>query len=131
MKALVVRWLILTLSILLASYLINGIEVSGFLSAILAAGALGFLNVFFRPVLLILTLPINILTLGLFTFVINAVILKMVSGVIPGFQVHGFWPAVFGALVISAFNWILHTVIDERGRLETIDLRRRDDGTWE
>jgi len=131
MKGLVVRWLILTLSILLASYLINGIEVSGFLSAILAAGALGFLNVFFRPVLLILTLPINILTLGLFTFVINAVILKMVSGVIPGFQVHGFWPAVFGALVISAFNWILHTVIDERGRLETIDLRRRDDGTWE
>lgn len=131
MKGIVVRWLILTAAIMFASYLISGIHISGFLSALFAAGILGILNVFFRPILFILTLPINIMTLGLFTFVLNALILKMASGVIPGFEVHGFWSAVFGALVISAFNWILNSLINERGRVEYIDLKRRDDGRWE
>ena len=79
---LLVRWLILTAAIMVASYLIQGIEVNGFFSAFFAAAILGVLNVFFRPILLILTLPINILTLGFFTFIINALLLKMASGVI-------------------------------------------------
>ena len=82
---LLVRWLVLTAAIIIASYLIGGIEVNGFFSAFFAAAILGVLNVFFRPILLILTLPINILTLGFFTFIINAVLLKMASGVISGF----------------------------------------------
>jgi len=131
MKGLLVRWLVLTVAIVFSSYLISGIQVSGFFSALFAAAILGILNVFFRPILIILTLPINILTLGLFTFVINALILKMASGVISGFEVHGFWSAVFGALVISAFNWILNSLINERGRVEYMDLRKRDDDTWE
>ena len=131
MKGIVVRWLILTAAIMFASYLISGIHISGFFSALFAAAILGILNVFFRPILFILTLPINIMTLGLFTFLLNALILKMASGVIPGFEVHGFWSAVFGALVISAFNWILNSLINERGRVEYIDLKRRDDGRWE
>ena len=131
MKGIVVRWLILTAAIMFASYLISGIHISGFFSAFFAAAILGILNVFFRPILFILTLPINIMTLGLFTFLLNALILKMASGVIPGFEVHGFWSAVFGALVISAFNWILNSLINERGRVEYIDLKRRDDGRWE
>jgi putative membrane protein len=131
MKGFLVRWLILTVAIVFASYLISGIHVSGFFSALFAAAILGILNVFFRPILFILTLPINILTLGLFTFVINALMLKMASGVISGFEVHGFWSAVFGALVISAFNWILNSLINERGRVEYMDLRKRDDGRWE
>lgn len=126
-----VRWLILTAAIVIASYLINGIHVSGFFSAFFAAAILGVLNVFFRPILLILTLPINILTLGLFTFVINAVLLKMASGVISGFQVHGFWSAVFGALVISLVNWLLSSFINEQGRVGYTDLRKRDNGRWE
>ncbi len=126
-----VRWLILTAAIVIASYLINGIQVTGFFSAFFAAAILGVLNVFFRPILLILTLPINILTLGLFTFVINAVLLKMASGVISGFQVHGFWSAVFGALVISLVNWLLSSFINEQGRVGTTDLRKRDNGRWE
>lgn len=130
MRGLIVRWLILTGAILFASYLINGIVVSGFFGALMAAAFLGVLNVFFRPVLLLLTLPINVLTLGLFTFVVNALLLMMVSGVIPGFEVHGFRSAVFGALVISAFNWILSSLINEKGRIEAIDLRRDKDGTW-
>lgn len=131
MKGFLVRWLVLTVAIVFASYLISGIHVSGFFSALFAAAILGILNVFFRPILFILTLPINILTLGLFTFVINALMLKMASGVISGFEVHGFWSAVFGALVISAFNWILNSLINERGRVEYMDLRKRDDGRWE
>ncbi|MBC8417273.1 MAG: phage holin family protein [Proteobacteria bacterium] len=131
MMGLVVRWLVLTAAVVIASYLISGIEVSSFFSAFFAAAILGVLNTFFRPILLILTLPINIITLGLFTFVINAFLLKMVSGVISGFQVHGFWSAVFGALVISVVNWLLNSFINERGRVAYTDLRKRGGGRWE
>jgi len=126
-----IRWLILTAAITVASYLISGIKVSGFFSAFFAAAILGILNAFFRPILLILTLPINILTLGLFTFVINAVLLKMASGVISGFEVHGFWAAVWGALIISGVNWLLSSFVNEQGRVGYTDLRKRDNGRWE
>ena len=128
---LLIRWLALTAAIVIASYLISGIEISGFFSAFFAAAILGILNIFFRPILFILTLPINLLTFGLFTFVINALLLKMASGVISGFQVHGFWSAVFGALVISVVNWLLNSFINEQGRVGYTDLRKRDDGRWE
>ena len=128
---LLVRWLILTAAIMFASYLIRGIEVTGFFSALFAAAILGVLNVFFRPILLILTLPINILTLGFFTFIINAVLLKMASGVISGFVVHGFWSAVFGGFIISVVSWLLNSFINDQGRVGYRDLRRRDDGRWE
>ncbi len=128
---LLVRWLVLTAAIIIASYLIGGIEVNGFFSAFFAAAILGVLNVFFRPILLILTLPINILTLGFFTFIINAVLLKMASGVISGFVVHGFWSAVFGGLIISLVSWLLNSFINEQGRVGYTDLRRRGNGRWE
>ena len=128
---LLIRWLALTAAIVIASYLISGIEITGFFSAFFAAAILGILNIFFRPILFILTLPINLLTFGLFTFIINALLLKMASGVISGFQVHGFWSAVFGALVISVVNWLLNSFINEQGRVGYTDLRKRDDGRWE
>lgn len=128
---LLIRWLILTAAITIASYLIGGIEVRGLFSAFFAAAILGVLNVFFRPILLILTLPINIMTLGLFTFLINAVILKMVSGVIPGFQVHGFWSAIIGALVISVVNWLITSFINEQGRVGYVDVKKRENGRCE
>jgi putative membrane protein len=128
---LLVRWLVLTAAIMVASYLIQGIEINGFFSAFFAAAILGVLNVFFRPILLILTLPINILTLGLFTFIINAVLLKMASGVISGFVVHGFWSAVFGGLIISVVSWLLNSFINDQGRVGYTDLRRREGGRWE
>jgi putative membrane protein len=107
MNLLLWRWLMLTLAIMFASYTVDGIVVSGALSAFFAAALLGLLNTFFRPLLLILTLPINILTFGLFTFVINALLLKMASGLIPGFYVMGFGPALLGSLIISVVNWML------------------------
>ena len=131
MKGIVLRWLILTLAIMVAAYLIEGIEVRGFGSALFAAAILGILNAVFRPVLIILTLPINILTLGLFTFVINALLLMMASGVIGGFEVHGFWAAFFGSLIISLISWLLSSFINEQGRVGYIDLKRRENGKWE
>lgn len=142
MMGIFIRWLILTAAIMAASYLIDGIRVSGFFSAFCAAAVLGILNALFRPILFILTLPINIMTFGLFTFVINALLLKMASGVIPGFDVHGFWSAVFAALIISGVNWILSSFINEQGRIarvekgemeeeDYIDLEKHDDDTWE
>jgi putative membrane protein len=131
MKGIFLRWLILTFSIITTSYLIDGIQVSGFLSAFFAAAILGILNAFFRPILLILTLPVNILSLGLFTFVINAVMLMMVSGIISGFKVYGFWSAVFGSLLISLVSWLLTSFISERGTVQYIDLKKVGDNRWE
>lgn len=133
MQGLLLRWLILTFAILLAAYLFPGIDVSGFWSALFAALVLGILNAFFRPILLILTLPINILTLGLFTFVINAFLLLMTSGVIGGLVVTGFGSALLGSLIISLVSWGLSSFINDRGRVESIDieLQQRRDGRWQ
>lgn len=131
MRGLAIRWITLTAAILMASYLLDGIRVSGFFSAFMAAAILGILNAFFRPIAIILTLPINILTFGLFTFVINALMLKMASGLIEGFDVYGFWTAVFGALIISLVSWLLNSYISGRGRVEVIDLRLRGRNRWE
>jgi putative membrane protein len=131
MKGILIRWLILTVAILSAAYLLDGMEVRGFTSAFFAAAVLGILNAVLRPVLIILTLPLNILSLGLFTFVINAFLLKMASGVIPGLEVHGFWPALFGSLIISLVSWLLSSLINDRGRVEVIDLKKRSGNRWE
>jgi len=133
MATILIRWMVLTLSIIIASYFLDGIHVRDFFSAFLAAAVLGVLNVLLRPVLIILTLPITIFSLGLFMFVINAFLLAMVSGVIPGFEVHGFWTAVFGALIISIINWLLSSFIIQRGRIQRVDyvdLKKKGD-RWE
>ncbi|MEA3470388.1 MAG: phage holin family protein [Thermodesulfobacteriota bacterium] len=140
------RWLILTVSIISASYFLEGIRVEDFFSAFFAAALLGLLNVFFRPVLIILTLPINILSLGLFTFIINALLLKMVSGVVSGFDVIGFWAAVFGSLIISIISGLLNSFVKSgdsihiktytkhegnKSKGNYIDLEEKDDSKWE
>ena len=131
MNGIFVRWLILTIAIIVTSYLLDGIQVSGFFSAFFAAAILGILNAFFRPFLLIITLPINILTLGFFTFVINAILLMMASGVIPGFEVAGFWSAVFGSLFISLISWFITSFINERGTVQYINLKHTEGNRWE
>lgn len=134
MKGILIRWLILTFAIMLTAFLLDGIQVADFFSALFAAGILGILNAFFRPILIVLTLPINILSLGLFTFIINAVLLMMVSGVIPGFEVRGFWSALFGSLLISIASWLLTSFINDQGRVERvryIDMEKTDKDKWE
>lgn len=131
MRGILLRWLTLTVAILTTAYLMSNIRVSGFFSAFGAAAILGILNAFFRPIALILTLPINIISFGLFTFVINAIMLKMASGVIGGFEVQGFWTAVFGALLISVISFLLNTFISETGEVNVIDLRHKGGNRWE
>jgi len=148
MPGILIRWLTTTAAIVATSYLLDGIQVSGFFPAIFAAAMLGILNAFFRPIALLLTLPINILSLGLFTFIINALMLKMASGIIPGFGVYGFWTAIFGSLLISVISWLLNAFISEQGTLrsinvkqgpdartkaqdDTIDLEHKGDNRWE
>ncbi len=133
MRGLLLRWLILSVAIMAAAYLFDGIRVDGFGTALFAALVLGILNAFFRPILFILTLPITVLTLGLFTFVINALLLMMTSGVIGGLVVDGFVSALFGSLIISLVSLLLSSFISGRGRVESLDieLRRRRGGQWE
>lgn len=130
MSGLFYRWSILTVAIVAAAYLIEGIQISNFLAALFAAALLGILNALFRPILILLTLPINILTLGLFTFVINALLLMMVSGVIGGFFVTGFWPALLGSIIISLVSWALTALISDKGKVEVITLKQRGN-RWE
>lgn len=148
MSGIITRWLTSTGAIILTSYLLRGIHVDGFLTAFIAAAMLGILNALFRPIALIITLPINILTLGFFTFVINALMLKMASGVISGFEVDGFGSAILGSLMISVISWLLNSFIDRHGPWHpidfkqktrptdatlnsTIDLKRKGDDRWE
>lgn len=109
-------WLINSVGLLLISKGIKGIEfqiegLQGLLTVLAAGAVLGLVNVLLKPALLILTLPINILSLGLFTLVINAVCLGLVSFVVPGFHISGFWPALFGALLLSLISMLLNAVI--------------------
>ena len=131
MKGLLLRWSILTLAILAASYLLDGIEVTGFFPALAAAAVLGILNAFLRPILFLLTLPLVILSLGLFTIIINALLLMLVSAVMSGFNVAGFWAALVGSLVISAVGWLLSSLISDRGRVEVINLKQHRGGQWQ
>ena len=131
MNGFFIRWLILGFSISVAAYLMDGIHVSGVMSAFAAAAMLGILNAVFRPIALIITLPINILSFGLFTFIINAAMLKMASSLIPGFDVTGFWTAVFGALFISIVSFAINLFISDRGSVEYIELRHKGGDRWE
>lgn len=100
--------IVTALSILLVGEIIPGIEVVNFSNAIIAAIVLGIINITLKPVLFVLTLPINILTLGLFSFLLNAFFFYFVSEIVSGFSVEGFWAAIFGSIIVSlissAFN---------------------------
>ena len=101
------HWLIAALSIGIAAYLVPGVSVT-LASALIAAVVLGALNLFIRPILLVLTLPINILTLGLFSLVINAFLVMFASYLVPGFFIADFLTALLFALVLVVINWVFH-----------------------
>lgn len=101
----------MTVSVIAATYVIPGVAVEGFLTALWVALFLGIVNALVRPVLILVTLPINILTLGLFTFVINAFLILLASWVVDGFRVSGFWAAMFFSIVLSLINYILSHIL--------------------
>ncbi|MDQ5928225.1 MAG: putative rane protein [Patescibacteria group bacterium] len=107
---LLIRLLINALAILLIAYLVPGVAVTGFYTALIVAVVLGLLNLVIKPLILLLTLPITIITLGLFTFVINALLFWFVGTVVKGFSVEGFIPAFIGALILTVVGWIGHSI---------------------
>jgi len=119
-----VRVLVNILAIILAASVIRGIRLDGVLPAIAAGLLLGLVNAVVRPVLLILTLPITLVTLGLFLLVLNGFCLWLVASVIKGFHVDGFWSAMLGALVVSALSWIVTALVSDSGRVVLITRRR-------
>ncbi|MGH7774740.1 MAG: phage holin family protein [Candidatus Binatia bacterium] len=100
------------LALLLVAHLIQGIRVSGFVAALIAAFVLGLLNALIKPILILLTLPLNVLTLGLFTFVINAFILWLAAALVPGFAIDRFFPtAILAAIVLAVINMLISLVV--------------------
>ncbi len=120
-----VRVLLYALAIVLAGAIVPGITVDSLLSALGAGVALGLVNAVIRPIIVILTLPITLLTLGLFLLVLNGLCFWLVSAFVPGFQVAGFWPAVGGALLVTVVSWVGTAFVSDRGRVTIITRRDR------
>ncbi len=110
----IVKWLVMTAAVMIAAYVIPGVTVTGFFSALWVALFLGIVNLLIRPFLILITLPINIVTLGLFTFVINGVLILLASWVIKGFHVRGFWVAVLFSIVLSIINFLFSQLTGAR-----------------
>ena len=113
LKQLIAKILVSGMALMFTANLIDGIYVDGWGSVFVAAIILGIINAVIRPVLLILTLPLNVFTLGLFTFVINGLMLKTVSTVVAGFDIVGIWPAIIGAVILSVVSTVLNWLISE------------------
>lgn len=111
MLSFVLQWLVSGVAILITAYLLPGVTVAGFFAALVTALILGLVNAFIRPVLILFTLPLNILTLGLFTLVINALLVMLAAAIIPGFAVRGFWWALLFGIVLAVVNFALSPLL--------------------
>lgn len=105
MFALFLKWVGLALAMMFVGWVVPGITISNFVTALIAAAVIALVNIFIKPVLVFLTLPINILTLGIFILVINAVLFMFVAYLVPGVQVDGFWSAFIGAILLSILSF--------------------------
>jgi len=106
------KWLISALAVIISSYIVPGIVIVSFWTALWVALFLGLVNIFIKPIFILFTLPINILTLGLFTFVINALMVLLVSSIVKGFNVSGFLSALFFSIILSLVSYLLDNLKD-------------------
>ncbi|MEQ8861001.1 MAG: phage holin family protein [Pseudomonadales bacterium] len=125
MLGIVVRVLIIAGGLWLAAALIPGVRADSFGTLLLAAAVLGLVNAVIRPIVVLLTLPITLISLGGFLLVVNAGMLALVAWLLDGFQVGGFFSALFGSLVVSITAWIGSTFIGPKGRYEVLVIERR------
>jgi putative membrane protein len=125
MQGIFIRTLISMLGLFLASRVIPGVAIDGMGNFILAALLLGLVNAFIRPLMFFFTLPLTIVTMGLFIFVINAAMFGLVAAMLDNFQVSGFWSALFGAIVVSITSTVASWYIGPDGRFEVFVVRRR------
>jgi putative membrane protein len=120
-----IRVVVNAVAIWVATEIVPGIQAHSATTVVVAALVLGLVNAIVRPVLLVLTLPLTLVTLGLFLFVLNALCLWLTSAVVPGFEVRGFWAAFWGALIVSALSWAVNGFVSDRGRVVVITDRDR------
>jgi len=111
----IVRMLLNAFAIMVAASFVPGVVLTGIVPAIIAGILLGFVNALIRPILLLLTLPFTLLTLGLFIFVVNAICFALTAALVPGFDLSGFFAAFFGALVVTIVSWIINALFADRG----------------
>ncbi|HEY6597876.1 MAG TPA: phage holin family protein [Pseudomonadales bacterium] len=124
MNGFVLRFAISALGLWVASALVPGVHINGGWTLVIAALLLGIVNALVRPIVLVLTFPFTLITLGLFILVVNAAMFALVAAFLDGFRLSGFWAALFGALVVSITSWIASSFIGPRGRYEVIVMRR-------
>lgn len=120
------RWLLTTLTILAVPYLVGGVEVDGFGTALLAAALLGVLNLTVKPLLILFTLPLTLLTLGLFLLVINALVFQMAGAILPGLRVASFGSAFLASLVVTFVSWVMNLSVERRLGKRILVVRRWD-----
>ena len=108
------RWALNAVALMLVPEIVSAIEVRSYTAALVAALLIGLMNALIRPVLLLLTLPVTVLTLGFFALVINALLFWLVSEMVQGFYVPGFWPALWGALLYSVLTWMVNIALKEK-----------------
>ena len=111
---LILKWLLAACALLLVAYLYPGVQIQSFTAALIAAAVIGLFNVVLRPVLVILTLPVTVITLGLFLFVINALLFWGAASVLSGFGVSGFWAAMLGSLIYSALGVVIEAALGRK-----------------
>ena len=118
-----VRFFITACGLLLAAWLLEGVHFGGVLSLLFAALVLGVVNAIVRPVLVLLTLPITVITLGLFLLVLNGAMLGLAALMVPGFAIDGFWTALFGAIIVSLTGMLANWFIGPKGYVEIIEVQ--------
>lgn len=111
---LLLRWLISAVALMLVAYYVPGVRVAGVYTALIAALIFGLINALIRPLAILLTLPLNVVTLGLFTLVINALMFWLASTIVKGFYVSGFWPAFWGALIMWIVAWLTNMLLSNK-----------------
>lgn len=107
---LLIRWLLFAISLLFIAWLIPGITIENFNAALLASFIIGLVNVFIRPIFVVITIPITIITLGLFIFIINALLFGLVAYLVPGFEVDGFLSALLGSILLSIISTFINNI---------------------
>jgi len=126
MPGILIRWLVTTIAIFMVPSLVPGVKVEGFGAALAAAAILGILNALVRPILIILTLPLTILTLGVFILIINALLFQLAGAIVSGIHVASFWSAFFASIIVSLVSWILNSAVSGGAGERTVIVRRWD-----
>lgn len=111
MQPYLVHWLLASMALAITAYVVPGFRIENFVAALLAALIVGFVNMFIWPVIAVLTLPLTVVTFGLFLFVVNGIALKIAAAITPGFTIDGFLPAIIGSIVLAVVGWLVRFVV--------------------